>query len=117
MKRIGILFVSLLLSGVMAMAQSSSTTSTSANGTDTNTPDTTKQMHRDAAAADENAAQNAKDRAKNATTDVAHDRDKAIARLDDGGKIVHQLLTAPDNGIPEEVLDEREMRCGNSLHA
>src|SRR6478609_9432195 len=103
MKRIGILFIALLLCGFTAFAQDSSSASTSTSGTDTT--DATTQQHKDAAVADENAAQTAKDKAKNAGTDAAEDHDKAIARLDDAGKVMHQLMAAPDTGIPQEVLD------------
>jgi SH3 domain-containing YSC84-like protein 1 len=104
MKKIGILFVTLLLSGLLAMAQSSSSASGSTSGTDTN-PDMSKQQHKSAAVQDENAAQNAKQRAKNAGTDASEEHNKALARLDDGGKVMHQLMAAPDTGIPQEVLD------------
>ena len=103
MKRIGILFIALLLSGFTAMAQSSSSASGSTSGNDTT--DTTKQQHKDAAVSDENAAQNAKDKAKNSPTEAGEDHNKAIARLDEGGKVMHQLMAAPDTGIPQEVLD------------
>lgn len=101
MKRIGILLVALLFSGFTAFAQSSSSASTSTSGTDT----TTQQQQRNAAVSDENAAQQAKDNAKNAGTKAGEEHDKAVARLDEGGKIMNQLITAPDNGIPQEVLD------------
>ncbi len=101
MKRISILFVALLLCGFTAFAQDSSSASTSTSGNDT----PAQQQHRNAAAADDNAAQNAKDNAKNADTKAGEEHDKAVARLDDGGKIMNQLLTAPDNGIPQDVLD------------
>lgn len=104
MKRIGILFVALLLSGLMAMAQSSSNASGSTSGNDT-TNETTKQQNKNAAVSDEDAAQQAKDNAKNAGTKSSEEHDKAVARLDDGGKILNQLITAPDNGIPQDVLD------------
>lgn len=68
-------------------------------------PDMSKQQHKDAAVRDENAASARKDQAKNSGTKAAEDRNKAIARLDDGGKIIHQLLAAGDSGIPTEVLD------------
>lgn len=103
MKRIGILFIALLLSGFTAMAQSSSSASGNTSGNDTT--DTTKQQHKDAAVSDENAAQNAKDRAKNSGTEAGEEHNKALARLDDGGKVMHQLMAAPDTGIPQEVLD------------
>lgn len=104
MKKIGILFVTLLLSGLMAMAQSSSNASSNASGTDTNNPDT-KQQQRNAATSDEMAAQAAKDKAKNAGSDATAEHEKALARLDEGAKVLNQLLTTPDNGIPEQVLD------------
>lgn len=103
MKRIGILLFALLLCGFTAFAQDSSTASSSASGNDTT--DATKQQHKDAAVSDENAAQNAKDKAKNSATGAGEEHNKAIARLDDGGKVMHQLMAAPDTGIPQEVLD------------
>jgi lipid-binding SYLF domain-containing protein len=104
MKKVGILFIAVLLSALTAMAQtgSSSNASGSTTGNDTGA---TKQMHRDAAQRDENAAQQAKDNAKQAGTKSAEEHDKAIARLDEAGKVMHQLLTTPDNGIPQEVLE------------
>jgi lipid-binding SYLF domain-containing protein len=101
MKRIPILLVALLLCGFTAFAQDSSSASSSTSGNDT----ATQQQHRDAAVSDDNAAQQAKDNAKNAGTKATEEHDKAVARLDDGGKIMNQLLTAPDNGIPQDVLD------------
>ncbi len=100
MKKIGILLVTLLLSGLMAMAQSSSSASGSTSGTDT-----TKQQQRNTATNDEMAAQAAKDKAKNASTDAGEQHEKAIARLDESGKVLNQLLTTPDSGIPEQVMD------------
>lgn len=104
MKKIGIFFVTLLLSGLMAMAQSSSSASGSTSGNDTNN-DVTKQQHKDKAVADENAAQEAKEKAKNAGTDASAEHNKAVARLDEAGKVMNQLMAAPDTGIPQEVLD------------
>lgn len=104
MKRIAILFIALLLSGFTAMAQSSSSASGSTSGNDTNN-DATKQQHKDAAVSDENAAQNAKDKAKKADSGAAAEHDKAVARLDEAAKVMHQLMAAPDTGIPQEVLD------------
>ncbi len=104
MKKIAILFAALLLCAFTAVAQNSSNASSSANGTDTNNTDTTKQQQRNTATSDEMAAQSAKDRAKNASGASA-EHDKALARLDEGGKVLNQLLTAPDNGIPGEVMD------------
>lgn len=101
MKRIGILFTALLLCAFTGMAQdnSSSTTTTTKSG------DMSQQQHKAAASSDENAAQAHKEKAKNAGTAASEDKNKAIARLDDGGKVIHQLLAAPDNGIPTEVFD------------
>ena len=100
MKRIGILFIGLLLAASTAIAQDSSAASTGSTSNDV-----TKQQHKDAAASDENAAQNQKDKAKDADTKSGAEHDKATARLDDAAKIMNQLLAAPDNGIPEQVLD------------
>ena len=59
--------------------------------------------HKKAAVRDENAADAAKDRAKNADTKEGEEHDKAVARLDDAAKDLNQLLAAPDDGIPETV--------------
>ena len=91
------------MSAFTAMAQSSSTASGSSSGNDTT--DATKQQHKDAAVSDENAADKAKDKAKNSATEAGEDHNKAIARLDEAGKVMHQLMAAPDTGIPQEVLD------------
>lgn len=104
MKKIGILLVTLLLSGMMAMAQSSSSASGSTSGTDTN-PDMSKQQHKNAAVKDENAAANEKEKAKNSGSDATAEHDKAVARLDEAGKVMNQLMAAPDTGIPQQVLD------------
>src|SRR5579884_31122 len=104
MKKIGIFMVALLLSALMAMAQSSSNASGSTSGNDTNN-DVTKQQHKDKAVSDENAAQQAKDKAKNAGSDATAEHDKTVARLDEAAKVMNQLMAAPDTGIPQEVLD------------
>ncbi len=78
MKRFGILLMVLLLGTFMAMAQ--------------NNQNADNQQHKTAAANDVNAAQNAKDEGK-----------KALARLDQSGAIINELLGAPDKGIPEDV--------------
>jgi lipid-binding SYLF domain-containing protein len=36
---------------------------------------------------------------------AAPDRDKSIERLDNAGKVLSEIMAAPDKGIPEEVLD------------
>ena len=33
------------------------------------------------------------------------DRDSSIDRLDNAGKVLHEVMAAPDSGIPEEVLE------------
>jgi len=33
------------------------------------------------------------------------DREATVNRLDHAGRVVHEIMAAPDNGIPEEVLD------------
>lgn len=65
--------------------------------------DAVRQSRKDAAVHAENAADAAKQRAKDATSEEGEDRQKAIARLADAGKIINQLLAAEDNGIPEQV--------------
>ena len=37
------------------------------------------------------------------------DRESATDRLDNAGKVLHEIMAAPDNGIPEEVLEHA--RC------
>jgi len=80
MKRLVILIMVMLLGGFMAMAQDSSK---SAND----------QQHKNAAANDQSAAEQAKSEGQ-----------KDLARLDQAGAIVHQLMGAPDSGIPQDVL-------------
>lgn len=33
------------------------------------------------------------------------DRESSIDRMNDAGKVLHEIMAAPDNGIPEEVLE------------
>ena len=54
--------------------------------------------------------------AKDASTKGGEDRDKVLARLDDSSKVLNELLGAPDNGIPDDVFQEREVRCRCSVH-
>ncbi len=61
---------------------------------------------KNAAVNDENAADEKKDQAKDAGSKEASEHDKAIARVDDAAKDIEQLLSAPDNGIPEPVFDK-----------
>lgn len=120
MKRIGILVSALFLCAfTMAAQDNSSSTTTTTTTTNSNTsaqdnnnsqPATTtgrssQQRDRAAAESDENAADAKKEQAKNAGTKAGETRDKAMARLDDAGKILNELLTTPDNGIPDEVFD------------
>jgi len=39
----------------------------------------------------------------------AENRESSIDRLDNAGKVLHEIMAAPDNGIPEEVLEHA--RC------
>jgi lipid-binding SYLF domain-containing protein len=84
-------------------ATSSSTTSSSSNDGMQDTSQQTENARKKAAARDENAADAAKDRAKEAGTKEGEEHNKAVARLDDAAKDLNQLLAAPDNGIPAEV--------------
>jgi len=123
MKRIGILFGLLLLSACMVWAQDNNASSNSNSGNNAaqssnkaanqnaannaqNDPATTSQSvdqsRNNAAAKNENAADEEKQKAKE-TSGEASERDKAIARSDDAAKDLNQLLAAPDNGIPEDV--------------
>ncbi len=105
MKRVGILFGLLVLSAGMVfaldnnMSPSNSTTAASPQSSDQSTNAARKQ----AAANDENAADAAKQDAKNAGTKEGEEHDKAVARLDDSAKDLNQLLAAPDDGIPDSV--------------
>ena len=36
---------------------------------------------------------------------AAPDRDKSVERLDKAGRVLSEIMAAPDKGIPEEVLD------------
>jgi lipid-binding SYLF domain-containing protein len=120
MKRMGILFGLAVLSAGMICAQDSSSNSSSTTSTTTTTTNdnsnhqdqtttsapsdqATDNAHKKAAVRDENAADAAKDRAKNAGTKEGEEHEKAIARLDDAAKDLNQLLAAPDDGIPESV--------------
>jgi len=79
MKKFGILTMTLLLCAFMAVAQNDNKSATA-------------QQNKNAAASDHNAAEQAKD-----------EGNKDLARLDQAGAIVHELLAAPDKGIPEDV--------------
>jgi SH3 domain-containing YSC84-like protein 1 len=117
MKRIGILCGMLVLGAGMMFAQDStstsssndtsaqSTTTTTQSDQDTATPSdkSTDNARKKAAVRDENAADAAKQDAKDAGTKGGEEHEKAIARLDDSAKDLNELLAAPDNGIPESV--------------
>jgi lipid-binding SYLF domain-containing protein len=79
MKKLGILILVMLLGTFMAMAQG-------------NSKSTDNQQHKNAAVNDQNAAEQAKSEGQ-----------KDLARLDQSGAIIHQLLGAPDSGIPQDV--------------
>jgi lipid-binding SYLF domain-containing protein len=110
MKRIGILFGSLLLGACMVWAQDNSANSSTNNDTTATQQDNssmtdkqTDDAHKKAAMKDENAADAQKDAAKAADTKEGEEYHKVMARLDDAAKDVNQLLAAPDDGIPESV--------------
>jgi len=67
------------------------------------TEQTTNNARKRAAVRNENAADAAKQDAKNAGTKTGEEHDKAVARLEDSAKDLNQLLAAPDNGIPESI--------------
>ncbi len=81
MKKLGILILVVLLGTFMAMAQG-------------NNKNVDNQQHKTAAKNDQNAAEQAKSEGR-----------KDLARLDQSAAIIHQLLGAPDSGIPEEVFE------------
>ncbi len=98
MKRIGILLGLLALSTCMVWAQDNSSNSAQNTTTQNN-----NNARKNAAANEANAAENAKQDAKDASTQAGAEHDKAMARLDDAAKDLNQLLAAPDNGIPDSV--------------
>ena len=84
-------------------ASSSTTTDNSAQS---QTEVSTTEARKRAAVHAENAADEAKQQAKDSGSAEGAEHDKAVARLDDAAKDLNQLLAAPDNGIPEEVYDK-----------
>jgi lipid-binding SYLF domain-containing protein len=126
MKRLGILPVLLLFSTLALWAQDTSSNSgntaaqnassndnAASNTAQNNTTDSDaardaqEQAQRDAnkaaAGNDANMAAQDKENAKNADSKSAEDRDKVEARLDDAAKILNELLSAPDSGIPDKA--------------
>ncbi len=111
MKRLGILVGLLILSAGMIFAQDStssntSTTTTASNDNSSMQSGQTANSEKQAAVKDENAADNAKQQAKDAGSKEAAEHDKAVARLDDAAKDLNQLLAAPDDGIPDTVFNK-----------
>src|SRR5260370_27580281 len=119
MKRIGILLGLSLLIACMMWAQdntnssgnatSSTTTTTSTTTTnDTATQDSpaqqtdqaTRDAHKDAAVRDENAAESAKQQAKDAGTKEGSHRKKSLVRLDDAAKDLIPMPTSPHTRNP-----------------
>ncbi len=98
MKRIGILLMMLLLCAFTVIAQDNNATPSTDNSA-------TQNQNRDAAARDKSAADQEKANAKDESSKSAEERDKVIARLDDSSKILNELLTAPDKGIPDKVFE------------
>src|SRR5271165_6098810 len=92
MKRIGILLALLMFCAFSMWAQDNSSTTSQ------------RDAHKAAAQNDENAADQKKADAKEAGTASSAERDKVLARLDSSSKVLNELLGAPDNGIPEDVL-------------
>ncbi len=80
-------------------------TATQTTPTDTQNSNAQDQAHKNAATQDQNAADQEKADAKNEGTKAGEERDKVMARLDDSSKILNELLSAPDKGIPNEVFD------------
>ena len=39
---------------------------------------------------------------------AANDREAAVDRLDHAGAVLHEIMGAPDKGIPEEVLEHAQ---------
>lgn len=93
MKRIGIFLALLMLCAFTLWAQDDNSTQNNTNA------------HKTAAQSDENAADQKKQEAKEASSGNAAERDKVLARLDDSSKILNELLAAPDKGIPEDVFE------------
>ena len=111
MKRIGILLVLWMFCAFTVWAQDNNTNpdtdNTAAQTTSTNNQNNNAQdqAHKDAATRDQNAADQEKADAKNEGTKAGEERDKVMARLDDSSKILNELLSAPDKGIPNEVFE------------
>jgi hypothetical protein len=42
-------------------------------------------------------------------------RESSTDRLSNAGKVLHEIMAAPDNGIPEEVLEHARSRVVSSL--
>ena len=114
MKRLGILLALLMFCAFSIWAQDNQNTSASPNSdntatqttsTDTQNSNAQDQAHKNAATQDKNAADQEKADAKNEGTQAEEERDKVMARLDDSSKILDELLSAPDKGIPNEVLE------------
>jgi lipid-binding SYLF domain-containing protein len=106
MKRIGILWALLMFCAFTMLAQDNqNNTATQTTPTDTQNSNAQDQAHKNAATQDQNAADQEKADAKNEGTKAGEERDKVMARLDDSSKILNELLSAPDKGIPNEVFD------------
>jgi SH3 domain-containing YSC84-like protein 1 len=106
MKRIGILLALLTFCAFTMLAQDNqNNTATQTTPTDTQNSNAQDQAHKNAATQDQNAADQEKADAKNEGTKAGEERDKVMARLDDSSKILNELLSAPDKGIPNEVLE------------
>ena len=106
MKRIGILWALLMFCAFTMLAQDNqNNTATQTTPTDTQNSNAQDQAHKNAATQDQNAADQEKADAKNEGTKAGEERDKVMARLDDSSKILNELLSAPDKGIPNEVFE------------
>ena len=106
MKRIGILLALLTFCAFTMLAQDNqNNTATQTTPTDTQNSNAQDQAHKNAATQDKDAADQEKADAKNEGTKAGEERDKVMARLDDSSKILNELLSAPDKGIPNEVLE------------
>jgi lipid-binding SYLF domain-containing protein len=103
MKRIGILIGLLTLGACMTWAQDNNASGASDNSAQNTTTQDNNNARKNAAANEENAAENAKQDAKDANSQQGAEHDKAMARIDDAAKDLNQLLAAPDNGIPDSV--------------
>ena len=115
MMRLGNLCALVVLGTCTLLAQDNSATTTKSqdnsgqNTSSSQTTTSTPSNQQDSAAkkaeaqADETAADQHREAAKQANSKLQETREKVESRLDDSAKILNQLLGAPDKGIPDDI--------------